>query len=231
MIDKKVGYFKYNKIIKEAENHIYHDKKTNMAYKLDKPSATEMKAHHKISVNTPEINTRQIEMLSAKNQLVDHTYLPCGLVHYDLFPVAIIYPYYFEGYQTFEELYKEDSDTILERVARAYFNNRELLENDIYNKDFAFKNIMYKGSDVELVDLDGHHIGNSSNSTYRQVYSYFYRSLLRCIRLKLELLYGEHNEELYEAAREMIARAIDEEEDIARPMQLLDEIQMKRILK
>ena len=230
MVYKHVGFFQYKKIIKEANNFIYHDKKTGRMIKLDKDCAGEMKNRNTVSIFAPKIDLVQISDLSSKQIHVNHSHLPSGIMYYNELPVGVIYPYYFDGYKTFEELYKEDSDLMLDNIRKAYYYNLELVNNDICNKDFVFKNIMYDGSDVQLIDLDGKLVGNKYNTSYSQMYSYLLRDFYHSIIHKLELLGGKIDDSLLQEIKTLFNEHIDNIEKDS-PIKIVEEIERKRILK
>ena len=227
MIKENIRYFKYNRIIKDANKFIYHDKNNNRMIKLDKDCTSDMQNYHSIMISTPSINESQIEELSSKQKYIHNSSLPEGIIYYSHLPVGVIYPNYFEGYKTFEELFNEDVDLIIYNLKQAYYNNLELIHNNIYNKDFAFKNIMYKGGNVELVDLDGKLIGNKNNTTYTQMYSYFMYDLYRSLKKKIEELYKKDSSDILNEIKYNYTTT----NTIDFPLEIINKIEMKRILK
>lgn len=123
-----------------------------------------------------DVDPGQIEMLCEKQKNVYKTRLPKGIVMYNSVVLGVIYDY-FDGYESFLSLHLEDLDLIFLNIRSAIDKNIELLDNDIYNVDFTSRNILYKGCDVELIDLDGRYIRNSKSSNVRSVYCYFLESI------------------------------------------------------
>ena len=60
------------------------------------------------------------------------------------------------------------------------------MQNGIYNKDFINKNILYKGEDVQLIDLDGKYISNE----YCNTYEYFIDNLRTILMQKIRKGYS-----------------------------------------
>lgn len=215
MIKENVGFFKYRKIIRESHNMIYHDKKTNRMIKLNRGS------------EAPDVS--QIEYLSEKQRNVHKSYLPSGVLYYDFFPSGVIYPYYFEGYTTFENLYKEDEKIIFNNLRQALINNLELVKNNIRNRDLAFKNIMYKNDNVQLIDLDGKLIDITGSVSFSQMYQYFLIDLYHSLQKKTDLLYP-NDSEVFKEIDSLFKIKYDEIDEYC-PFRIIDEVEKKRILK
>lgn len=230
MIEEKTNIFKYRNMIRESKNFIYKDPVTNMAYKLDKDAANDMLEHYRVFVTSSKIDKDQIEWLNNTSRYISKSYLPCGVLNYGISPVAIIYPKYFDGYKTFEELYREDNLTIFKNLRQALLNNRELLNNGIYNTDFSFKNILYKGNEVELVDLDGKHLKKKEYSNYNQVYMYYLHDLKKLVWKKLPYIYGSDTDKVYAEIQKMLDLPV-ETVDIDYPFDLLDKVEKRLVLK
>lgn len=229
MIEEKVGLFKYRKMIKESNDFILE--RDGRCYKLDPSAADEMLNHFKVSIDTSEIDPHQISWLSDKAKYIDHSYLPCGVLKYGINTVGVIYPKFFEGYKTFENLNKEDNLLIMKNLRKALLNNRELLNNDIYNTDFAFKNIMYKGNDVELVDLDGKCIKRSDNCSYAQVYSYYLHDLERLFKDRVSKDYSQEEKDKIINKYLPLFRNITYDMNMDYPFEVLDEVEKVLVLK
>ena len=229
MIEESIRYFKYKRIIKDAKQFIYHDTYNNRMIKLDKDCVRDMNDYNSVMVTTPSIDEDQIQLLSNKQKYINYSSLPEGIVYYKYLPVGIIYPKYFEGYKTFEELYKEDAELFFYNLKKAYYNNLELVHNNIFNKDFAFKNIMYNGTSIELVDLDGKLIGNSNNTTYDYMYSYYIHDLYKALKKKIEILYPEDSDKVLSEINNLFQNRIPNE--VNYPLEVINKIEKKRILK
>ena len=230
MLRKDVGFLKYRKIIKDASGFIYNDHETGRMIKLDKDCADDMIKKYGVSVLSSKINENQISELSKKQISINNTSLPSGVMYFNNIPVGVIYPRFYNGYNTFEELYKEEPSLIIKNLKKAYYNNMELINNDICNKDFSFKNIMYKNDDVRLIDLDGKMIGNRINSTYTQLYYYYLEGIYYCIKKRLELLYGDKSKEIVKELKSFILSELSNIK-IDTPLYIIDEIEKKKILK
>ena len=195
MIREEINKRQYRNIVKSI-NGGYIYKENGKLYKLDKTYSNDMLTRRRIFHDSREINVDQIEWLSGMRFAVVKSSLPEGLLIYDHEPVGIIYPRYFEVYNPLNDVYKEDTDLMLGNIRKAVENNLELTSHDIYNADFAAKNVLYKGSDVQLIDLDGKHIKRSSYSNYNQVYSYFMDDFFRIAYKKLVSIYGKDKHDI-----------------------------------
>ena len=230
MFQYDIGFFKYKKIIKDANNYIYNDIETGKMIKLDKECANMMKKRNSINYLFPQIDSSQIKHLSEKQIDINNTYLPSGVVYYNGFPVGVVYPYFFNNYNTFNDLYLEDSSLIIDNFKKSFFYNLELLNNNIYNTDLSFKNIMYKDNDVQLIDLDGRFIGDKDNSSYAQVYFYYLRDLRICVYDKLRAIYGEISNEVIEEVNPIFDNMFCNIE-YDTPLKIIEEVEKKRVLK
>lgn len=179
-----------------------------------------------------DIDQNQIEMLCEKQKNIHKTKLPKGIVIYQNVVLGVIYDY-FDGYDSFLKLHLEDLNIIFLNIRSAIDKNIELLENDIYNVDFTSRNILYKGSNVELIDLDGRYIRNSMSSNVRSVYCYFLESIKSIF---LEKLNGNCSlEEYSEFNRELNylcdSRKMGSNPSFDYPYDVVDKIEKSRILK
>ena len=230
MLKEEIGFLKYRDIIKKSNNNIFNDIETGRMIKLDKDSAREMKKRKSIRAYTPGIDPDQIQLLSEKQACINNTFLPSGVIYYHNLPIAVIYPKFFDNYKTFEDLHNEDESIIINNLKAAFYNNLELINNNIYNSDFAFKNVMYKDNSVELIDLDGKYIGNKDNFTISEVYYYYLYDLYYCIERKLKSLDENYKNEQLEELKKFIYKHMWETK-IDSPLQVIEEIEKKRILK
>jgi hypothetical protein len=217
-------------MIKNAKNgYIYND--NGRCIKLDKISASDMLKHKKVLHTFRDLSVDQIDRLSNLQKYIKNSSLPEGIISYDHSPVGIIYPHYFEGYSDLLSVGEEENDLMLSNIRKALDNNLELTEHGIFNTDFAGKNVLYSGSDVQLIDLDGKHIKDENISNYSQVYSYFIVDMFKVIYSKLVRIYGvEHKEEI---RKYLLSVFPDPRNGIDKydPYTTLDEIEKSRILK
>ena len=201
-------------------------------HKLDRGKQSQMLEHRRISIFDPEsIDVKQIEWLSSMRFRIAKSNLPMGLGYYKNVPVSVLYPVLFSGYKNFNQLMDESGALVFDNLRTAYENNIELMENGIYNQDFAFKNILYDHRDVQLIDLDGRHIKDSKIGYVDYVYSYFIRDFYTNMRDRINALEDEsHRKEALEALRSIFMqyKVIREKE---KPLELINEVEKMRILK
>ena len=230
MIREDISKREFRKMVKETHGG-YTYVKDGKFYKLDKDHAYNMYAKKRITTSYDEIKVDQIEWLSSLRWKVKHSYLPEGILTFEHTPIGIIYPHYFDGYSELLDCSSESTDVMLNNLRQAIINNLELTDNDIYNADFAGKNVLYKNSDVELIDLDGRHIKRSSYSNFTQVYSYFIPDLFRIFVDKLISQYGkEHTKELLTELRSAFPNPKNGFERLD-PLETIDRVEKMRILK
>lgn len=230
MIEEKTNLFKFRKMAEEAvEQKDYVLERNKRAYKLDMDCVNASLERFFVPLNTSSIKPEQIQWLSDKARYIEHSWLPSGILYTNFNPVAVIYPYYFKDYKDFNELYTEDSKVIFRNLRRALLNNRELLNNDIYQTDLSFKNIIYKGKDVQLIDLDGRYVKPGKWSNYDQVYQDYLIDLKRLVKNKLNLLYGEDADKAFEEVKHLFE--YKEGIEIDYPFDLIDELELKKVLK
>ena len=230
MIIEDISKREFLKMLDSIETGFIYNYKGKMI-KFDKTFAGQMMTKKKINPSSStDIKVDQIFWLSSLNSRIKNSSLPEGIVSYEHIPVGIIYPHYFKDYKSLLELSNEDYKLLLSNLRRAIKNDIELTDNGIYNTDFALKNALYRGSDVQLIDLDGKHIKRRENSNYAQAYSYFTPDMFMVIARKLVKIYGKENAE--ERIKElknifMYYRQMDRET----PLMILDEVEKSRILK
>lgn len=190
MIRKDIDRKTFINIVKNSQGgYIYNA--NGKLYKLEHVAASDiLKNRHLIHHGYKNINVDSIEWLSDLQKYVRKSHLPEGLLIYEHTPVGVIYPCFYDGYKPLTEVSKEPTSVMLKNIKTALLNNIELLDNGVYNCDFAFKNVLYQGDDVKLIDLDGKYIKTEKNSNYNQVYSYFSSDLLKAIFEKYGDIYG-----------------------------------------
>jgi hypothetical protein len=226
---------KFKELTKEKNKYFCDPKNLNHylfrvgdeLYKFDANFLYNLKYGFKMNVDP-----RQIEMLCDKQKYISKTKLPKGIVIYNDICLGVIYDF-FEGYSSFLDLHLEEFNLIFSNIRSAIDKNIELLENDIYNVDFTSRNILYKNSNVELIDLDGRYIRNSESSTIRSVYCYFLESIKSIF---LEKMYGKCSlEEYSEFVREIgylcDSRKMGANPSFDYPYDVVDEIEKSRILR
>ena len=223
----KKDYLKILKSIKGGYIYNYNGK----MIKFDKTFAGQMMTKKRINPSTtPDIKVDQIDWLSNIGRRIKYSYLPEGIISYEHTPVGVIYPRYFEGYDSLLELSNEDSDILLSNMRMAILNNIELTDNGIYNTDFAGKNVLYKDNDVELIDIDGKHVKRAENSNYNQAYGYFIPDMYRIIYEKLVRIYGKENsKEIANELRTLFKSYTYMNRET--PLEIMDEVEKMRILK
>jgi hypothetical protein len=140
-----------------------------------------------------------------------------------------MYPKYFKGYKSFNELYTEQTNLFFENLKQSINKNIELMENGIYNYDFTMGNILYKNDDVQLIDLDGKYI--SKGQSYHRVYSYYMIGLINQIIRKIESQYDDYNKRLaLEELRNIITKIPSIPMKIDYPLTILDRVEEAQIL-
>lgn len=135
------------------------------------------------------VNEAQIRWLESKQMYITGSSLPNGIVYYERMPIGVTYPRYFEGYKNFYHLHKESVETMIRNFRTAIDKNMELIQNGIYNFDFTMHNILYKGNDVQLIDLEGKYV--TDRLSMARVYSYFVYGMMNEIYDKVREVYGE----------------------------------------
>ena len=135
------------------------------------------------------VSEEQIHWLESKQSSITGSTLPNGIIYYEKLPIGVMYPKYFEGYKNFYHLHEESVETMIRNFRTAIDKNMELIQNGIYNFDFTMHNILYKGNDVQLIDLDGKYV--TDKLSVARVYSYFVYGMMNEIYDKVRELYGE----------------------------------------
>ncbi len=135
------------------------------------------------------VSEEQIHWLESKQSSITGSNLPNGIIYYERLPIGVMYPKYFEGYKNFYHLHEESVETMIRNFRTAIDKNMELIQNGIYNFDFTMHNILYKGNDVQLIDLDGKYV--TDKLSVARVYSYFVYGMMNEIYDKVRELYGE----------------------------------------
>ncbi len=179
------------------------------------------------------VDREQIEWLDSKRYKVQESKLPGGVVEYQGVDVGVIYPSYYLGFQTFENLSREDAILILKNLKKAIANNEELLQNGIFNEDFVLRNMMYLGTKVGLIGLDGKYIKREENSSFARVNEYFPSELNRLIDTHLRFQCRERASEysrLICELREILAHTKGKD-TMEYPRVLVEEVEKARILK
>lgn len=163
----------YKFLVKNAKDGLYYD--GTQLYKLDRRRQSEMLENKRLSIFSYDgIDEAQIEWLSNLRWKVLGSKLPNGVAYYQQIPVSVLYPQFFKGYRDFTTVFAERGQGSFDLLRQALDNNSELMDNGIYNVDFAFKGIQYNdGSDVQITNLDGKYIKPASIATEGQVYEYF----------------------------------------------------------
>lgn len=179
------------------------------------------------------VDREQIEWLDSKSHQVQESILPSGVITYQDVDVGVIYPRYHLGFRSFEELNREETLLLLKNLRKAISNNEELLRNGIFNSDFVLKNMLYSGTRVGLIGLDGKYIHREEESSYSRVYSYFAQELYRLLDERLRYQCREKASEYSKLICEL--RSIIAEHNnldvIDYPNMLIDDIEKARILK
>ncbi|MBR4178856.1 MAG: hypothetical protein IKR57_05885 [Bacilli bacterium] len=226
MIREELTKRDFKRIIKELNGgYIYNDH--GRMIKFDYRYLDEMKKYRQLISAFGDINPEQIAWLSSVN--VKKSYLPSGIVSYDRTPVGVIYPHFFEGYKPLTSVSSEDSELMINNLTSAIENNLELIDNGIVNADFAAKNVLYKGSRVELIDLSGKHIKRGLyTDSYQKTYSYFLPDLYRIIGNKLTRLYGV--DEARRIVKELVIMNGNRCERET-PLEIIDNVKKMRVLK
>ena len=177
------------------------------------------------------INVDQIEWLSSLRSQIKHSMLPSGVVSYDHANIGVIYPRMFKGYDSFNELHEEDESLLLRNMTTAALNNLELMNNGIYNCDLLNKNILYKGRDVQLIDLDGKYVKDSRTGRVSTVYSYFISEMYKVFMSKIASCHSK--EEYLEIMKEM--KSLFKEyntrlSEVDLPFEIIDKVEGMKVL-
>ena len=177
------------------------------------------------------INVDQIEWLSSLRHIVKHSMLPSGIVSYDHTTIGVIYPKMFKGYDSFNELHEEDESLLLRNMRTATRNNIELMSRGIFNCDLLNKNILYKGKDVELIDLDGKYVRDSRTGRVSSVYSYYISEMYKIFKSKVASCHSK--EEYLKIMKEMSSLFkyySSQLSDMDMPYELTDRVERMRVL-
>ena len=198
--------------------------------KIYKDPMFELERYATVIFPGSQVQEEQIYWLESKQPLVKGSNLPNGIVYYERLPIGVMYPKYFEGYKNFYHLHEESVETMIRNFRTAIDKNMELIRNGIFNFDFTMHNILYKGNDVQLIDLDGKYV--TDRLSVARVYSYFVYGMMNEIYDKVKLLYGE--KEALKIIREL-TKLVDsiplDNESFNYPHTVLDEVEKTQILK
>lgn len=137
------------------------------------------------------VDVEQIKWLYDLRKFIKLTHLPRGIISCKKEAVGVLYDY-FDGYLSFEKLPNEDKELIFQNLRSAIEKNRELITYDVYNTDLISQNILYKGTDVEFIDLDGRYVKND----YRfegKVNNAFLHSIYEILLAKIEKQYSKED--------------------------------------
>lgn len=198
--------------------------------KINKDILFDLQRFYHIMMPVAQIDEEQIKWLCEKQENISSTTLPNGVIYYEQYPIGVMYPRCYEGYKSFNELYKEDTKLFLENLKQSVIKNIELINNGIYNYDFTMSNILFKGEDVQLIDLDGKYI--SKCESVQRVYSYYMIGLINQIIKKIDSQYNKHEKELAIIELKAILSKIPSiPMQIDYPILILEEIQKAQILK
>ena len=198
--------------------------------KINRDVLFDIQRFHHVMFPIGNVDEEQIKWLHEKQEKIELSQLPNGIIYYQEYPIGVMYPKYFKGYQKFSELYTEETSLLFKNLKQSVINNIELLENGIYNYDFTMSNILYNQEDVQLIDLDGKYI--SKHQSLQRVYSYYIIGMIGQIVKKIEMQYDEYSRELaYQELRNVLSRIPSIPMKIDYPILLLDEIEQRKILK
>ena len=229
MLKENITRRGFKRIIKSNGGYyIYSD--NGRLIKFDRIYASDIVKFGDLYSHSSEINPYQIEWLSSLNGIVKNSSLPIGTVNYKSTAVGVIYPHYFYGFNSLQNISNEDSILFLQNIKAAILNNMELMQNGIYNNDFGFKNILYSGSHVELIDLDGKHIKRKEDSNPTRVYTYFIQDLRKSTYFKLIKLYGEIEAKKIMSEIDILFQSYSSYEEDT-PLELVESIEKTKILK
>lgn len=145
------------------------------------------------------IDPKQIEWLISLRDYITMTNMPKGIIKCEGKAIGVIYDY-LSGFKDFSELYKEDLSLIFKNLSSVIVKNQELIKYGVYNLDLHSGNILYKGDDVEIVDLDGKYIKNDDSYVIR-VYRNLLEAIYKVLCSRLELSY--QGDDLKEVKREL----------------------------
>lgn len=218
----------FRKIIKSNGGYYIYEKDGKLI-KFDKTYANDIFKFGDLYSHSIGIDSQQIEWLSSLNGSVKSS-LPIGTINYNGIAVAVTYPHFFKGYSSLENVKDEEASLFLQNIRSAAEDNAELMRNGVYNNDFAFKNVLYRSSDVELIDLDGKHIKRKNDSNPGNVYTYFIDSLRRAVYFKLVSTHGvEQAKRIMAEIKHLFPDTSLYKEDT--PIEIIDGIEKTKVLK
>lgn len=188
--------FKYGKSICEGKN-IYHIGDDLLKFYI-RDYSSRKGFYYDFFINM--VDKEQIEWLSSLRSLITSSKLPRGIISCQDEAVGVLYDY-FDGYVSFKELSSEDKELIFSNLKSAIEKNRELMMYGVFNTDLIAQNILYRGNDVELIDLDGRYV----KGDYRfapKVHSALLHTIYDVLSAKIETQYTADDlrrlkEELY----------------------------------
>jgi len=185
------------------------------------------------SSNRPEtmstnIKKNQIRRINCKQKHIKQTNLPLGILTYQKNPIGVIYKAY-ENYKNFNELHHETSNVILNNLRLAITKNNELIRHRIFNTDLAFRNILYDGENVELIDLDGRFI--KSFATINDIYYIFFDDMFDMLRAKILTQYDEEELKHIKLRLYTLLKMPKRLIDMNYPFRVIDKIETLKLLK
>ena len=181
-----------------------------------------------VSFDMHPLDVEQIRILSHANAYVQKTQLPRGIIKIGDVPSGVFYDY-FEGYHSFNQLYKEDKARIFRNLRSAIEKNIELMQYGIYNTDLIGQNILFLGDDVQLIDLDGPYI-KFDEYYMKDVYYYFLRCILSVFESKLLTQYSkEDTEKIMEEIRPFFFKRFVY--DLDYPYTVVDKVESLRLIR
>lgn len=151
--------FKYKDRLIKLDKQLYSLLKYN-----DKRFADEMFNHRYKWTKESFVNPKQIEILASKQKDITLTKLPQGVVNVEGIIPGIIIPYH-EDHKALELLPKDDYVTLLKILRKLLLEVKELADHEISQEDLVHYydkarknrkyNILYKGTEPQIIDLDG----------------------------------------------------------------------------
>ena len=198
--------------------------------KIYKDLMYELQKYKRVITPYSLADMEQIRWLSNQQMYIKSTQLPDGIIMNSDYPIGVSYPTYFFDYENFYALSSYSPDIVIHDLRLAVEKNIELMERGIYNYDFTFNNILFKGKDVQLIDIDGKYV--TSMQSYDRVYSYFTHQMMELLVSIIRQQYGFEEAkkvilELKERLKKIYASGIT----IDYPNRILDEIEKSQILK
>lgn len=198
--------------------------------KIYKDVMFDLEKYHRVVRPFSYANIDQLEWLSAQQAYIKSTSLPNGVIITDNYPVGVCYPKYFFDYENFHYLITKSPQLVLANLRQAVEKNIELMERGIHNYDFVFNNILFKGDDVQLIDIDGKYV--SSYPSYRRVYAYFLPEMIGLLYAIVNQQYDEKDaKKIINEFRERIEKINTKEIPIDYPCKILDELEKTQILR